>query len=249
MRILGLDTATSATAAGVLELDRDGRELRALERRDDPPPGTRPRHTAALLSLTLAAMDAAGAGWDDLDLIAVGIGPGTFTGLRIGVATARALAHARDVPLVGVSTLRSLAARALETAATEHRSPVAVLDARRGEAFVAAWPDPSVTAPSSAPPVIAPAALAPEALAQRLRGGAGAWLAVGDGAVRFRSVLEGSGAVVPEDGATLHRVSALEHCRLASGMDPQNPDDVLPEYLRLPDAELALRARLAAATA
>jgi len=48
--------------------------------------------------------------------------------------------------------------------------------------------------------------------------------------------------VVPDDGAALHRVSALEHCRLAAGLEPQNPNDVRPEYLRLPDAELTLRA-------
>jgi tRNA threonylcarbamoyladenosine biosynthesis protein TsaB len=245
VRILGLDTATSATVAGVLELDPGGRERGAVERRDDPPAGTRPRHTAALLSLALAAMGEAGAGWDDLDLIVVGTGPGTFTGLRIGVATARGLAHARGIPLVGVSTLRSLAAGAATAATGAGRLPVAVLDARRGEAFAGAWTEPSATGPDATAPLIAPAALAPELLAQALRSGAGGWLAVGDGAIRFRNVLEGSGAEVPDDGATVHRVSALEHCRLASGMDP-DPDEVLPDYLRVPDAELALQARAAA---
>jgi len=77
--------------------------------------------------------------WEDIERIAVGTGPGTFTGLRIGIATARALAHARGLPLVGVSTLASLVARA-----TEHRSTIApdavaaVLDARRAEVFAAA---------------------------------------------------------------------------------------------------------------
>ena len=73
------------------------------------------------------------------------------------------------------------------------------------------------------------------------------WLAVGDGAVAFRQVLERSGAWVPDDGAALHRASALAHCRLATGLEPQNPNDVRPEYLRLPDAELTLRAAVSKA--
>jgi tRNA threonylcarbamoyladenosine biosynthesis protein TsaB len=244
MRILGLDTATSATVAAVLELDRDGHEQRAIERRDDPPAGSRPRHTAALLSLALAALHEAGAGWADVDLIAVGTGPGTFTGLRIGIATARGLAHARGIPIVGVSTLRSLAAGAAAPAADGHL-PVAVLDARRGEAFAAAWADPRADHDAT-PPLIAPAAMDPATLAQRLADPARSWLAVGDGAVRFRGVLEGSGAQVPADGAEVHRVSAAQHCRLASELPRQAIDDVRPEYLRIPDAELALQARTAA---
>jgi tRNA threonylcarbamoyladenosine biosynthesis protein TsaB len=246
VRILGLDTATSATAAAVLELGPDGEELGAIERRDDPPSGTRPRHTAALLSLAVASLEAAGGGWDDLDMIAVGTGPGTFTGLRIGVATARALAHARAIPLVGVSTLRSLAAGAVAAAAAQDRTPVAVLDARRGEAFVGAWLDPRVADGSE--PLIAPAALAPERLTEMLQEDPRRWLAVGDGAVRFRATLEAAGTAVPDDIAPAHRVSALEHCRLAAQLPPQDPSRIVPEYLRIPDAELTLRARAEAAT-
>jgi tRNA threonylcarbamoyladenosine biosynthesis protein TsaB len=239
MRILGLDTATSATAAAVLELGPDGDELAAIERRDDPPAGTRPRHTATLLSLALASLQTAGGGWDELDLIAVGTGPGTFTGLRSGIATARALAHARAIPLVGVSTLRSLAAGA--AASAPDRTPVAVLDARRSEAFAAAWADPA--AADGSEPLIAPAALAPERLAEMLQEQPRRWLAVGDGALRFSETLEAAGVTIAAAGAPLHRVSALEHCRLAARIPPQDPEHVVPEYLRLPDAELALRAR------
>jgi len=238
MRVLGLDTATSATAVGLLELDRDGRELTVIERRDDPPPRSRPRHTSALLALAVAALHDAGVGWDDLDLLAVGTGPGTFTGLRIGITTARALAHARGLPLVGVSTLRSLAKAAAAAAQAQDRLAVAVLDARRREVFAAAWADPGAARTA----LIEPAALAPERLAATLAGSGERWLAVGDGAVGFRDVLERSGALVPEDGAAVHRVSALEHCRLATDLEPENPNHVRPEYLRLPDAELTLRA-------
>jgi tRNA threonylcarbamoyladenosine biosynthesis protein TsaB len=238
MRILGLDTATAATAVGVLELAADGRELTAIERRDDPPPGMRPRHTGALLALAIDALGQAGLDWEQLDLLAVGTGPGTFTGLRIGITTARALAHARGLPIVGISTLRSLAAAAAAAAREQDRLALAVLDARRGEAFAAGWADPQ--APGT--PLIAPAAIAPERLAAMLAESGERWLAVGDGAIKFREDLECAGALVPGNAPVLHRVSALEHCRLAIGLTPQNPNDVLPDYLRLPDAELNLRA-------
>jgi tRNA threonylcarbamoyladenosine biosynthesis protein TsaB len=249
VRILGLDTATAATAVAFLELDGDGRELQAIERRDDPQPGARPRHTAALLALAVASLEASGTEWSDLDLIAVGTGPGTFTGLRIGIATARALVLARQIPLIGISTLRSLVAGAAAAAAAHERTPVAVLDARRGEAFAAAWAQPAAPGRDCVPPQLAPAAFAPERLAELLGDERDRWLAVGDGAVRFRPVLEAAGVDVAGDDSPLHRVSALEHCRLASAIGPQDPELVVPDYLRVPDAELALRARTAAATA
>ena len=96
----------------------------------------------------------------------------------------------------------------------------------------------------AAEPLLAPCAVAPETLAERVAAAGASWLAVGEGAVEFRSVLERSGSRrIPEDDSELHRVSAIHHCRLAMGLPLQTPDDVRPEYLRLPDAELSLRAR------
>jgi tRNA threonylcarbamoyladenosine biosynthesis protein TsaB len=241
MLILGLDTATRATTVALLDPDAGT----VTERRDDPPPGHRPRHTTRLLELVVAALRGADSGWEDVGRIAVGIGPGTFTGLRIGVSTARALAAARDLPLVGVSTLHSLAHGA--AAAAEGRAVLAVLDARRGEAFAAGWSSAAVADPG-ARPLLEPCALTPDGLAEGLGGPETGWLAVGEGAVEFRTVLERSGAVIPEDSSNLHRVSAIDHCRLAMGLPSQNRDDVRPAYLRLPDAELALRARGRAAS-
>jgi tRNA threonylcarbamoyladenosine biosynthesis protein TsaB len=238
MRILALDTATRATAVGLLDTETG----MALQRRDDPPVGDRPRHTTRLMRLIIDVLADGGASWEDLDRIAVGVGPGTFTGLRIGVSTARALAAARGLPLVGVSTLRSLVAGAADAATTDGRAGLAVLDARRAEVFAAGWSPASVTNPV-AQPLLAPCAMAPEALAERVAALGGTWLTLGEGAVAFRSVLEHSGAVIPEDDSELHRVSAIHHCRLATGLPLQTPDDVRPEYLRLPDAELSLRAR------
>ena len=235
MTILGFDTATRATAVALFSPDG-----LALQARDDPPPGERPRHTTRLMPLIVELLDSAGLGWDDLERVAVGVGPGTFTGLRIGVATARGLAVARRLPLVGVSTLESLALGGID-AVTQGRigadvdAVAAVIDARRGEVFSAAWsPDGAL--------LMAPCALAPDALGRRLRELGEGVLTVGDGAVEFTGVLERSGALVAEGHSGLHGVSAINHCRLAADRPPNPPDQVQPEYLRLPDAEIARRA-------
>jgi tRNA threonylcarbamoyladenosine biosynthesis protein TsaB len=217
--ILAFDTATPATVVAVV-----GEGIRS-EVRHDPEPGERPQHVQRLLPLAADLLEAASLRFADVDRVAVGTGPGTFTGLRIGVATARALAQASGAELVGVSTLRALAAAAKLRHAD--RTALAVLDARRGEAFVGG--------------AVAPAAVTPALLASIAKRG---WLAVGDGAVRFRDVLETSGAEVPADGSPLHRVSALTVADLAAGAPPTGRD-VTPEYLRLPDAEIALRERRA----
>jgi tRNA threonylcarbamoyladenosine biosynthesis protein TsaB len=205
--ILGFDTATQATSVALWAPDRE------VERRDDPPPGARPAHAGRLLALVEDVLG--GAGWEPVERIAVGVGPGSFTGLRIGIATARALAQARDLPLVGVSSLAALAAGAH---AEPGRPVVAVIDARRGEVFAS----------------LADTALAPDALAARIEPGS---LAVGDGAVRFRGQLERAGAVVPVDESPFHRVSALQVCRLGTESDPGDRDALLPDYRREPDAK------------
>jgi tRNA threonylcarbamoyladenosine biosynthesis protein TsaB len=217
--ILGLDTATSATTAAVWAPGGP-----AVERRDDPPPGQRPGHAGRLLVLVEEALEAAGAGWEEVERIAVGVGPGGFTGLRLGIATARALAQARGLPLAGVSSLAALADGARASAAG--RPLLTAIDARRGEVFAAAWND--------AHQVLEPVAIAPGDLAARTAPGT---LAVGDGAVRFREELERAGAVVPPDGSPAHRVSALAICRLGAEGEPTDRDALLPDYRREPDAK------------
>lgn len=230
MNVLGLDTATPATVAGVLRADGE-----AFEHRDDPPPGERPAHGGRLLELVERALADAGLGWDELDRIGVGVGPGGFTGLRIGIATARALAQARGLPLVGVGSLEALALGAVADAA----GPVlAVLDARRGEAFAAAWEAAATATDGLGEVLLAPAALAPDDLAERVRKLAPTPVAVGDGALRFRAQLEAAGATVPPDGDGAHRISAVSVCRLGAAGTPTDRDALLPDYLREPDAVL-----------
>jgi tRNA threonylcarbamoyladenosine biosynthesis protein TsaB len=215
--ILGLDTATPATVVAVLPGDGE-----PVERRHEPASGERPGHATRILPLAQDALAAVGAGFADVRRIGVGVGPGTFTGLRIGVATARALAQATDADLVAVSTLEALAA-----AAGTDRAVLAVLDARRGEAFAAAFRD--------GERLVAPVAVAPEGLAALADPRHAPWLAVGDGAIRFRDRLE-TAAEVPADASPLHGASALAVCRLARDAHPVDRDALLPEYVRQPDA-------------
>lgn len=239
--ILGFDTATPATVVALL----DEATGTAVEARDDPDTASahprRPGHMTRLLALVDEEMRAVGAGWDDIDRIAVGVGPGTFTGLRIGVATAQALSRARDIDLVGVSTLHSLALGAAREAESGEDAVLAVIDARRGEVFTAGWSLVDV-ADVHADPLLAPQAVPVDALTETLGGHGRNWVAVGDGSVAFRAALERSGARIPKDDSKRNRVSAIDHCRLALGLSPEPPDGVRPEYLRLPDAEINLGA-------
>lgn len=233
MRVLGLDTATRATTVALL----DTQAHTVHERRDDPPAGERPRHTTRLLPLAVEALADGRTDWSALGLIGVGTGPGTFTGIRIGIATARALAAARSIPIAGVSTLQALAAGAAGSGRGEERL-LAVLDARRGEVFVAGW-DPGEVAVAGVEPLLAPRALAPAALADLLAATGGRWLAVGDGVLAYPEAVERAGARAPDAGSPLHRVSAAHICRLALTAHPGAPDAVVPEYLREPDAKPA----------
>jgi tRNA threonylcarbamoyladenosine biosynthesis protein TsaB len=172
-------------------------------------------------------MDDAAVGWDDLEAIAVGVGPGTFTGLRIGIATARALAHARGIAVRPVS---SLAALADPLDASRPRLPL--IDARRGELFAALYDDGN----DGWPPLVA----APDDLAERIAKafpGVQSPLAAGDGSIKFRATLEAVGVEVPEDTSELHVVRALSVCRLAAEVPPTPPEAVVPQYLRDPDAK------------
>jgi len=216
MTLLAFDAATPDTAVG---LD-DGTIYEALE---PPAASGRPLHAQRLLSMAAELLAAAGRSWSDVDRIAVGIGPGSFTGLRIALATARGVAAARGLPLVGVSTLRALAEPAGD------RPVLAVIDARRGEAFVALY--------RSSEELVAPCVCTPEQLAALAARRAAGAQAVGDGALRFRELLEGAGVEVAPAASALHRVSAAAICRLVRG---GSATEAVPAYLRAPDAELAM---------
>lgn len=220
MNVLGLDTSTAATAACLLRADGE-----AFEVVPDPSALTAaPAHARELMPALARVLADGGLELGDLHALAVGVGPGTFTGLRIGIATARGLAGARSLPVHPVSSLAALAAGAEE----EERPVLAVIDARRAEVFAALHGD----GRERWEPFVA----TPDALAERIRKEAIAPTARGDGAVRYRDELEAAGARVAPDDSPLHVVRALHVCRLAERVAAVAPEAVIPEYLRMPDA-------------
>jgi tRNA threonylcarbamoyladenosine biosynthesis protein TsaB len=191
--ILAFDTATDRATSALVG---DGEVL-----------GERVSRASTLLEDVDALLRQAGAHAGDVEALAVGTGPGSFTGTRIGLAVARGLGLALDVPAAGVSTLAALAAGA--------PGAVPVIDAKRREIFV------------EGPRVLAPAELAP----------ALGTVCVGDGALRWREVLEAAGAQVPPDDDERHLPRARFHAELAGDFGPA--ELLEPIYVRTPDAQNA----------
>ena len=191
MLILAFDTATEAATSALVD---DGEVL-----------GERASRASTLLEDVDALLRQAGARPSDVDALAVGTGPGSFTGTRVGLALARGLGLALDVPAAGVSTLHALAA-SLDGA-------YPVIDAKRGEVFVPG-----------------PRAAKPDELA--LEAGV---VCIGDGARRYRHVLEAHGAEVPPDTSELHLPQARFHAALAVRFAPVA--ELAPIYVRVPDVD------------
>jgi tRNA threonylcarbamoyladenosine biosynthesis protein TsaB len=195
----------------------------------------------------------------DVDVIAVDVGPGLFTGLRVGVATAKALGQALSVGLLGVSSLDILAAAAIQRAVERSRADpadtadlvVSVVDARRGEVFAAAYHldradgssgplDPGTVRDDRSEP-ITPDAL--EAWLSELAAAHGRVTVVGDGAVRYHHQLAAHASLDLEGAAELSAPPplALAHlalARLARGEAPVAAADLVPDYRRPADARI-----------
>jgi tRNA threonylcarbamoyladenosine biosynthesis protein TsaB len=220
---VGFDTATADTAAcaaGDGEILYEA--LLGLSEKGGP------QHTTALLAEIERAAEAAG-GWGAVGRIAVGVGPGSFTGLRVGIATARALGLSRGLPLAGVGTLDALAHGLGEAGGPRDR--LVVLDARRGEVAAALYT-------ASGERLWGPLLSSPEELGKRAADLPQAALCGGSGAVRFRQQLASRGVEIPDDSDPVHRVAARHICALAaSGPGEDQSGSVAPIYLRPPDAE------------
>lgn len=219
MIVLGFDTSTAATSACLLLPDGTAFErVPAVAALTAPP-----AHARELMPAITDVCGRAAVALEAIDAVAVGVGPGTFTGVRIGVATARALAHALAVPLHPVSSLAALAA-GIDASL---RAPV--IDARRGEVFAALY--------RGDEQLVEAFVATPEDAAERLAGTPEAVTAAGDGAIRFRRALEAAGVDVADDSSQLHVVRALHVCRLAENVPATSAEAVVPTYLRAPDAQ------------
>jgi tRNA threonylcarbamoyladenosine biosynthesis protein TsaB len=195
MLTLAFDTATDVATVALV---RDGEAL-----------GERRSRAVSVLADADELLRVAKTGPADLDLLAVGVGPGSFTGLRIGLAAARGLGLALEILVAGVSTLEALAAGA--------PGAVPVIDARRREVFALLDGVPRCLAPSDLP-------IEPRDY-------------IGDGAVRYRTVIEQGGGIVPPDDDDRHVPWARHHAQLAHDAGPA--ELVEPLYLRVPDVDRA----------
>jgi tRNA threonylcarbamoyladenosine biosynthesis protein TsaB len=214
------------------------------------------RAHAELLAPSIAEVCAvSGCTVADIDRIAVDIGPGLFTGLRVGVATAKAMAQASGIGVLGVSSLDVLAAAAAERLEGGHPEPVvSVVDARRGEVFAALYrfdrPDGAV--PSDPPPD--PESVRLDRLEPMTPESLVAWLldvavggprlrVVGDGAARYYPLLAAhssldlgwAGDLTAPPPLTLAR---LAERRLARGVPTVAASDLVPDYRRPADARI-----------
>jgi tRNA threonylcarbamoyl adenosine modification protein YeaZ len=196
--ILAFDTATDVATSALVD---DGEVL-----------AERASRALTLLEDVDALLRQGGAHPRDLDALAVGTGPGSFTGVRIGLAVARGLALSLELEGAGVSTLDALSAGA--------PGALPVIDARRREVFSVVDGERVVLAPAEVD------------LAEGTT-------CVGDGAVRYRALFEERGAVVPPDGDERHVPRARFHAQLAR--DFSAVDVIEPLYLRVPDAEKTAR--------
>ena len=211
MLILALDASTPVTTVALAR--GNGREVLAEVSL------TARGASETLLPAIHAALDLAGEDLGSVGRVLAGVGPGTFTGIRIAAATARALSAGAGIPLSKNSTLDALAAPARSYSG----DVLAVLDARRGQVFARRY--------SEAGPTTGIYCLTPEELS--VEGGP---LVVGDGAVRYRGALSGLGRIPPED-CPLHRVTAVGHV-ISADLSPVSPDELVPIYVREPDAEV-----------
>lgn len=209
--MLIVDTALELCTAGVFEIDAAGARLMGL-RSEAMARG----HSERLAGFARDAMADSGLAFAALDRIGVTVGPGSFTGLRVGLAFAQGLGAALDRPVVGISTLDALAASTTPAAGL-----AALIDARRGQVYARFWRDGEAMGP--------PAALSLAAAAEKVAAlGAGAVLA-GSGAALFPAVLPAARRLrlVGPDPSAL--------ARLTAAADPAAAPP-WPLYLRAPDA-------------
>lgn len=240
MLVLALDTTTRS---GSHALVRDG--VVVAEGAGD----VSRAHAERLPGEILALLSGQGLGLGDIGLFAVASGPGSFTGLRIGIASMQGLAFAAERPIVGVSALDALARSALPHVAAATTYVGVWMDGQRGEIFAALYlvrrdADGAVTPEAVGEAIVAGPA---EVAAQWAVRGVGGAVFIGDGAVRYRDTAEHvaglASRVVDPVPLIAADVAALAAQRVGRG-GTFHPHAIVPVYVRRPDVELA-RARRA----
>jgi tRNA threonylcarbamoyladenosine biosynthesis protein TsaB len=175
---------------------------------------------------------------DEISLVAVDVGPGLYTGLRVGIASALAIAYARSLPMIGVPSLDLLAFPMRFT----NKLIVTVMDARRGEVFSACYR----TVPGGVQRVRAFHVGTPDELANELMAAGEDLLLVGDGALRYRDSFRGLGKVeLADHGFAFPTASSLVQLAHAQALREQfvQPNEIRPLYLRLPDVDIGWTTR------
>ncbi len=225
--IIGFDTATEETVVAAMV----GGES-TFEFRSGPVEGDRPAHSSELLTAVEQAVDSVG-GWERVGRVVTGVGPGTYTGLRVAIATAIGIALARTTEVAGIPTLDVMARSIHIARGGEGDGPaiaVPALDARRGELFFAAY-DPGGSELHTA------SVGSPEALAEAVSQLGGSALVAGPGALRFRSELEALGLELAGVDDPANHLLGSAICELGNQEDRNGQGPLEPIYLRAPDAE------------
>jgi tRNA threonylcarbamoyladenosine biosynthesis protein TsaB len=229
MNVLAFDTALDACSAAVWS---DGAVLAAES------VAVARGHAELLFPMLARVLGAAGKDYGDIDRVGVTIGPGSFTGVRVGVAAARGLALSLAKPAVGITTLEAIAATALAGPAdmTPDGTPLAVtLDARRGEIYLQVFAAVPTSGSSCPTALTSPVVIGLDEAARRLP--AGPVIVVGSGAGLLRQVLGDSREIRALDGPVLPDAGVLASIaaerRIARDAPPPSP-----LYLRAPDAKL-----------
>ena len=229
MLILGIESATAQV--GVAIGGHEGVLASAHSARDR-------RHAESLTPQIKFVCEQARVELSEIGCVAVDVGPGLFTGLRVGIASAMAVAHGLGVPMIGVSSL-DLGAFAVEHS---RRLIVPCYDARRGEVFSAGYR----SVPGGVQRVSDPLVSTPDELAAELMAGSDDVLMVGDGGERYRDQFSGI-SHLEFAGTGLQFPSARSLVELAHPRALREefvqPNEIEPMYLRLPDAEINWKTR------
>ena len=219
--ILGIESATSRVGCAI------GTPLGILAARESSKPR---QHAESLVPQIAEILDEAALSFTDIDALAVDVGPGLYTGLRVGITTAITMAHALDKPLVALTSLE-LVAHAIRSPEHSYEQIDVVIDARRGEVFHAAFT-------SAHKPISEATVVKPEVLAKKLSQEAPNTCLAGDGVEAYQAIFAQAG--LSTNNATIYP-SAETIVELAVAAVLANkttePAKVRPLYLRGPDAQ------------